>query len=435
MSLSALDYRKRRGLDKRDEQMSLLVQRVSGSYYGSYYMPCAAGVGYSYSPYQFVEDINLSDGMLRLVMGLGTSAVDRTEGSYPRLVSLTKPTATPCKDSNEKQEFSQKKIEAMDVGNHTLSRMDMEDIIPHLPTYLDSALLSHNFDTERRFRERGMNREIKYVSCEGLVNNEALMKHMKKILRALEDEYDNPVDIEYTINLADDGEYLINILQCRPLQAFKDTGQTRIPDNIPEENIILETTYSSMGLSRSINLDRIVYVDPVKYYEMPYNDKSRIASFINKVNWAYRDNGYAMVLMVPGRIGTSSPELGVPTAFSDISEFDVICEVEEKGAGYNPELSYGSHFFQDLVEAEILYVAIFDNDKTKYWKPDMLNAFSDITDEFTDNADEKYVKDIVKVFDVRGTGVEIYHDLQSGRLMCVTGTCPPVALQKVEKSA
>ena len=245
------------------------------------------------------------------------------------------------------------------------------------------------------------------------------MKQMKKILRALEDEYDNPVDIEYTINLADDGEYLINILQCRPLQAFKDTGQTRIPDNIPEENIILETTYSSMGLSRSINLDIIVYVDPVKYYEMPYNDKSRIASFINKVNWAYRDNGYAMVLMVPGRIGTSSPELGVPTAFSDISEFDVICEVEEKGAGYNPELSYGSHFFQDLVEAEILYVAIFDNDKTKYWKPDMLNEFSDITDEFTDNADEKYVKDIVKVFDVRGTGVEIYHDLQSGRLMCV----------------
>ena len=116
MSLSALDYRKRRGLDKRDEQMSLLVQRVSGSYYGSYYMPCAAGVGYSYSPYQFVEDINLSDGMLRLVMGLGTSAVDRTEGSYPRLVSLTKPTATPCKDSNEKQEFSQKKIEAMEIG-------------------------------------------------------------------------------------------------------------------------------------------------------------------------------------------------------------------------------------------------------------------------------------------------------------------------------
>jgi len=81
MSLSALDYRKRRGLDKRDEQMALLIQRVSGSYYGSYYMPCAAGVGYSYSPYRIMKDIDPSAGMLRLVMGLGTSAVDRTEGS------------------------------------------------------------------------------------------------------------------------------------------------------------------------------------------------------------------------------------------------------------------------------------------------------------------------------------------------------------------
>ena len=94
MNLSALDYRKRRGLDKRDEQMALLVQRVSGSYYGSNYMPCAAGVGYSYSPYKIMKNIDPKAGMLRLVMGLGTSAVDRTEGSYPRIVNLDMPEKT-----------------------------------------------------------------------------------------------------------------------------------------------------------------------------------------------------------------------------------------------------------------------------------------------------------------------------------------------------
>ncbi|MBR1622750.1 MAG: phosphoenolpyruvate synthase, partial [Pseudobutyrivibrio sp.] len=102
MSKSALDYRNRRGLQARDEQMALLIQRVSGSYYGEYYMPCAAGVGYSYSPYRFMESLDPNAGMLRLVMGLGTSAVDRTEGSYPRLVSLDKPKATTAKDSIEK---------------------------------------------------------------------------------------------------------------------------------------------------------------------------------------------------------------------------------------------------------------------------------------------------------------------------------------------
>ena len=97
MSLSALDYRKRRGLDKRDEQMALLIQRVSGSYYGNCYMPCAAGVGYSYSPYRVMKDSDPTCGMLRLVMGLGTSAVDRTEGSYPRIVNLDMPEKSRCR--------------------------------------------------------------------------------------------------------------------------------------------------------------------------------------------------------------------------------------------------------------------------------------------------------------------------------------------------
>ena len=90
MSLSALDYRKRRGLDKRDEQMAILVQRVSGSRYEDFYMPCAAGVGYSISPYRFGME-HPSEGMLRLVMGLGTAAVDRRTGSYPRMVMLEDP--------------------------------------------------------------------------------------------------------------------------------------------------------------------------------------------------------------------------------------------------------------------------------------------------------------------------------------------------------
>ena len=97
--------------------MALLVQRVSGSYYGSYYMPCAAGVGYSYSPYKFLEQIDPKAGMLRLVMGLGTAAVDRTEGYYPRLVSLDMPQATSCTTIAEKHQFSQRKVEAVDTSD------------------------------------------------------------------------------------------------------------------------------------------------------------------------------------------------------------------------------------------------------------------------------------------------------------------------------
>nr|MCR4991651.1 PEP/pyruvate-binding domain-containing protein [Lachnospiraceae bacterium] len=127
MSLSALDYRKRRGLDKRDEQMALLIQRVSGSYYGANYMPCAAGVGYSYSPYRIMKDSDPTAGMLRLVMGLGTSAVDRTEGSYPRIVNLDMPEKTSYSSSADKHKFSQGKAEVINMPEQVLKRLSLDE--------------------------------------------------------------------------------------------------------------------------------------------------------------------------------------------------------------------------------------------------------------------------------------------------------------------
>lgn len=153
MSRSALDYRSRRGLQARDEQMALLIQRVSGSYYEEYYMPCAAGVGYSYSPYKFMESIDQAAGMLRLVMGLGTSAVDRTEGSYPRLVSLDKPTATTARNSIEKHQYSQRKLELMNRATRQLERVTLDDVKKYMPFFLKMLLLEHDTDTERA-RER-----------------------------------------------------------------------------------------------------------------------------------------------------------------------------------------------------------------------------------------------------------------------------------------
>ena len=414
MSLSALDYRKRRGLDKRDEQMALLVQRVSGSYYGSYYMPCAAGVGYSYSPYKFLEKIDPKAGMLRLVMGLGTSAVDRTEGSYPRLVSLDMPQATNCTTIAQKHQFSQRKIEVVDTTRHCLRQLELDQIEAYIPGYLGKLLLEHDFEVEASMRERGINREVRFISCGGLVKKELLMQQIQMIMQLIQKEYDYPVDIEFTVNLSETGEYSINLLQCRPLQVFKDTGNVEIPDNIPEENIILENVHSSMGLSRKTQIDTIVLIDPVAYYNMPYAKKVKAAKLIGAVNWKNKGKNKHMLLIVPGRIGTSSPELGVPTTFADISEFEAICEVEEKSVGYNPELSYGSHIFQDLVEAEILYTAVFSNEKTLRFAPDKLADFPDIIDFYTDDPD---LKGVAHVYDTSKASCELCNDLQNEKLV------------------
>ena len=414
MSLSALDYRKRRGLDKRDEQMALLIQRVSGSYYGNYYMPCAAGVGYSFSPYRVMKDSDPTAGMLRLVMGLGTSAVDRTEGSYPRIVNLDIPEKSSYSSSADKHKFSQGKAEVINMTTHQLEKLPYDKIEPSIPKYLENVLLEHDYDAESRLREMGRPRQIKFISCKGLVANKKLMEQMKRMLRCIQDEYDYPVDTEFTINISDNGDYSIDLLQCRPLQVQKTSGGTVIPEGISEDNILLENRSSSMGLSKASELDIIVYVDPVNYYNMPYKDKPAVARLIGKLNWHFRDLNKHMMLIVPGRVGTTSPELGVPTSFADISAFEIICETEETKAGYNPELSYGSHIFQDLVEAEILYTAVFNNPKTVHFHPEKLAGSPDVVSEFDEAQD---LSDIVHVFDVSGRNCKVYNDIANEHLV------------------
>ena len=414
MSLSALDYRKRRGLANRDEQMALLIQRVSGSYYGSFYMPCAAGVGYSYSPYRIMKDTDPKAGMLRLVMGLGTSAVDRTEGSYPRIVNLDRPEKSSYSSSADKHKFSQGKAEVINMTTRELEKLSYDKMEQDIPKYLEKILLEHDTEAESRLREMGRRREVKFISCKGLVANKVLMEQMERMLRCIQEEYEYPVDTEFTINISENGEYSIDLLQCRPLQVQKGKTGTAVPTDIPKDKILLESKGASMGISKAAKLDIIVYVDPVKYYNMPYNDKYMVANLIGKINWHYRELNKHMMLIVPGRVGTTSPELGVPTAFSDISAYDIICETEETKAGYNPELSYGSHIFQDLVEAEILYTAVFHGKKTICYNPEKLESCDNLINEF---GEFEGLEDIVHIYDVSGRNAEVYNDVAEEHLL------------------
>ena len=415
MSLSALDYRKRRNLDGRDEQMALLVQRVSGSHYDQYYMPCAAGVGYSYSPYRFLKSLDPEAGMLRLVMGLGTCAVDRTEGSYPRLVNLDKPEASTMTTIAEKHEFSQKKLEVVNKEQRGVEQLSLDQIENKLPLFLGNVLLEHDYELEQRLREMGRNRSVRFISCKGLVSNRHMMEQFKEMMQVIQTAYGQPVDIECTLNLDGTGEYMINLLQCRPLQVFRDTGEVFLPDTLPPERVLVSSEGASMGLSREITLDLIVYVDPIAYFNLPYNEKNSVAKAIGSVNWKYRGSGKYMMLIVPGRIGTSSQELGVPTTFADISEFEVICEVAESKAGYNPELSYGSHIFQDLVEAQILYTAVFEGKQTKEYHPENLAKFPNLLTELFPELEK--LNEVIRILDVSGGGCTVYHDLKHEQLI------------------
>ncbi len=415
MNVSALEYRKLNGLDDADEQMALLVQRVSGSYYGDYFFPTAAGVGFSYSPYSPLPDMDNSKGMLRLVMGLGTKAVDRTKKDYPRIINLDKPELTMMKDIKEKHRYSQHYLDVIDLKNISLHDISIAEGLDIIPKHAKKVLIEHDRDAERMFRERGQRREIVFVNCEGIVKNHEFIEEMKEILNTLETAYDYPVDIEYTVNFGEDNSFNINLLQCRPLQVSTNNEDIEMPE---DKNVFFHIKESSMGMSRKNKIDTICYVDPHKYYEYPYAQKSSISHVISEVNAYCRNNDRTAMLIVPGRIGTSSPELGIPVVFADISHFSAILEESYSEVGYMPELSFGSHMFQDLVEAEIYYGALFENEKKIEFNRDMILEYSNILKDINPGLSED-IYSMIQVIDFDEDSAEFYHNMNKDETMCI----------------
>ena len=410
---SALEYRIRNGLDVREEQMSLLVQRVSGSHLpGGYFMPTAAGVGYSHSAYCWMEGMDPDAGMLRLVMGLGTKSVDRTGRDYPRIVSLDRPRATTAKTIAEKHRFSQRYANLIDLNEPAFSEMPCTELAPLLTAKARAAVMEHDRDAEDRLSARGEHRQVLFASCEGLVRNRSFTSAMHMILKTLERAYDHPVDIEYTVNVGDDGSFTLNLLQCRPLQSLANTNAVRFPDEV--DATVFQTEGASMGNSRETAVDVVVYVDPDAYYRCPHRKKSQVAALVGAENRRIGAAGERGLLLAPGRIGTSSPELGVPVSFADICNFEGICEVAYSGAGYAPELSYGSHMFQDLVEADIFYGALFEDERTVSYSPDALQRLGLQMVQ----PEDPELQGIVFTARPADGKLKLFHDSMSNRTLC-----------------
>ncbi|MBO5070624.1 MAG: phosphoenolpyruvate synthase [Roseburia sp.] len=406
MDYSALEYRRLRGLDKKDEQMAILVQRVSGSYFDKYFMPGVAGVGYSHSAYKWYPDMDPAAGMLRLVMGLGTKAVDRTKEDYPRLANLDRPTVTVLTTAAERHKFSQRYVDVLDCSQNTLTEVSLDALLPSLPLWYKNIVLEHDFEAESRLREMGRYDPVWFISCQSLLEKRTFTDLMQKILKVLEQVYCNPVDIEYTVNIDQDGDFMVNLLQCRPLYLGAE-GENIDLQKLHLNDVFFDIRDSSMGSSVKRKIDVIVQIDPVLYYEYPHHRKYDVATAIDRINSHYKGTGKHLLLMAPGRIGTSSPELGVPVTFRNISNFSAICEVSDDRAGYRPELSYGSHMFQDLVEADIIYGAIYNNQKTLHYEPDL---FLDALDLFALICPESpELKQMIKVWEAE----DVYYWLDS----------------------
>ena len=347
MSREALAYRERHGLLKRDEQMALLVMRVTGELQDRAFYPHLAGVGFSYNPFVWSPEIDPKAGVLRLVYGLGTRAVDRVDDDYTRVVALNAPLRRPEGSAEEMVRHSQRRVDFVDLDEGYLAAGEFAELAPRAQGVPLDLFTSETPDGHR------------FLTFDGLLTRTDFVPDFRLLLKTLEKVYGKPVDIEFAANFQPGGGYTINLLQCRPLQV-QGTHNPAVPAvECPAEGILLRGAGAVVGHSRVERIDWLVLVVPELYGAMPERDRHRIARAVGAVNRALSAVDVGALAVGPGRWGTHMASLGVPVRFSEISRMTAICEIMMMHEFLTPDVSLGTHFFGELVEMNILYFALF----------------------------------------------------------------------------
>lgn len=342
----ALQYRRRRGLMNSEERMALLIMRVSGAPHGRYYYPQAAGVGLSYNPFVWHPDIDPHAGVLRLVFGLGTRAVDRSDDDYTRLVALNAPSRRPEASFEEVWEHSQRRMDCLDLQDNRFVSLPLPDVLTETPDFPVDLYLTPAGETG-----------YPCVTFDQLLTETPVAADLRRMLELLEAAYEHPVDTEFALNFLPDGTYRIHLLQCRTFQVQREASFERSFQGT--ETTLLAAHGAVIGVSREQPLSRIIYVVQETYAQLREQDRYAVARLIGRLNQLQPADDRGLMLIGPGRWGTSSPALGIPISFTEISHASVICEVVAMHERLIPDVSLGTHFFNDLVEHDVLYLAYF----------------------------------------------------------------------------
>ncbi len=367
---NALLYRRSKGLQDYDERMALLIQIVEGERYGDYLMPHAAGVAFSRNLYRWAPQIVAEDGFVRLVWGLGTRAVDRVGNDYPRLVALSHPLLRPSNDPGNVRRYSQQFVDVIDLKHNNFTTLPVTDILdadyPPL-RYIAQTDEGGYFETIRSLVIK--NPKDLVLTFDVLLQRTPFTSRMKTILRALEYAYHSPVDVEFTLSVKPDvglqPKLGITMLQCRPQSRLSDSELERLPTNLSEKEIIFSTEFM-VPRGKIDRINYVIYVDAKAYFALDNNtERVELARAIGRANDALQNERF--ICVGPGRWGSSNSDLGVPIAYGDIYHAKALVELAGEHYGLPPEPSLGTHFFQDLLEAQIYPLALqLDDPKTTF---------------------------------------------------------------------
>ncbi len=393
-----IQYRAERELLDFNEEMGIIIQEVVGTKIGKYFLPSFAGVAFSSNEFRWSPRIKRDDGLIRLVPGLGTRAVDRIAEDYPILIAPKKPGLNVNITPDEVIRYSPKNIDVLNLESNIFETIEIEDFLKSHGALIPGIHNMVSVVKEDMIQKPASAFNIKFkedelvVNFQGFLEGSEFLNQMNWMMDTLKTKLKTPVDIEF----AHDGTNLY-LLQCRAQSYFHSTHSVPIPRNIPHERIIFTgNKYISDGFIP--NVTHVVYVDPNEYSKLSnLEDLKKIGRIVGKLNNILPKRQF--ILLGPGRWGSRGDiKLGVNVTYSDINNTAALIEIARSKGNYTPELSFGTHFFQDLVEASIRYLPLYPDDKDIVFKEDFFlrskNILGDIVPEYKD------MENVVKVIDV-----------------------------------
>jgi len=422
-----IEYRVERGLIDVFEEMGILIQEVVGVRVDKYFMPSFSGVAFSRNEFRWSARIKREDGLIRIVPGLGTRAVDRLKDDYPVLIAPGQPNLRVNVSVDEIVRYSPKKIDVINMESASFETVDIREFMQTVGSQLPQASNMVSIFEENRIR-RPIGREVDFdpgrliFTFEGLTSGTPFIRQIRAVLDVLMKELGTAVDIEF----ASDGRDLY-LLQCRP-QSHSETGKAaKIPRDIPKGRTVFSARrFVSNGSVP--NITHVVYVDPDRYNTLSsLEDMKAVGRAVGRLNKVLPKRQF--ILIGPGRWGSRGDiKLGVNVTYADISNTAVLIEVARKKGNYLPDLSFGTHFFQDLVESSIRYLPLYPDDEGIVFDETFFmgtgNVLADILPEAAP------LSDVLRVIDVpRATGGMILRLLMNAdQEEAVAYLAPPQAI-------
>ena len=395
-----IEYRYEHQLIDHHEEMGILIQEVVGRRVGPYFFPAYAGVAFSQNEFRWSSRINKDDGLVRLVPGLGTRAVDRLTDDYPIMVAPGQPGLRLNNTLEETLRYSPRKIDVINLEKGIFESVEIDRLLKEYgQEYPSIKKLVSVISGDQARIPSGLGPDFEndklVFSFDGLFSQTEFLSLLRSVLIELEEKLNHPIDIEF----ACDGEDFY-LLQCRSQSYGSENIPADIPAAIPDDKIIFSgSRYITNGTIS--NIRHIVYVDPNAYSQISTREEMLdVGRAVGRLNQILTKRKF--ILMGPGRWGSRGDiKLGVNVTYSDISNTAALIEIAQKKGDYTPDLSFGTHFFQDLVESSIRYLPIYPNHKGIHFNREFLtenkNIFKDLVPDFA------YLENVIHVVDVKNS--------------------------------